>query len=459
MRESGHILLEGAPQGFDARAVAADLTEEISGVARVHHVYAWSITEERPVTTLEAEVVPGTDQHTIRDVLKSRLAERFGVGHATVEIHEKHADPAQPSSEGTKKMSGNFIIWIPVLLAAVWAAHWGAEHLSDPLKKLRRQWGFSVAAGGAFVGLAAASPEIGINTTSAIRGVGDIGLGALLGSNVLAIPMMVVTAYVATRKRGIGEKGGHEHLLQVDPQAVTVQALPYLAIISLFALLALPEPWRGLQPIDGWVLLLGYLVYVVQALMRGRKDGEDVDWKRKEKWQAAAGLGALAVGAYFTVLSTEKIVAGLGISKIIGGLFITAPVAALPEVFATWYVARSGQVTSGVTSVIGDHAVTMTLAFIPLTIVGMPIENMQLFWVTLAFVALMPALYAAFIWWGGRERGFRRWQVLLLPAVYALFVAVMVFWVQPFGQGAQGGSGTAASAQQQATSPGRSGGS
>ena len=350
-------------------------------------------------------------------------------------------------------------VWAGVLLAAVWLAHWGAEHLSDPLKKLRQQWGFSVATGGAFVGLAAASPEIGINTTSALRGVGDIGLGALLGSNVLAIPMMVVTAYLATRKSGIGENGGHHdheehrraHLLQVDRQAVTVQALPYLGIIALFALLTLPAPWRGLQPIDGWILLLGYLAYLVQALLRGRKEGEEVDWKRKEKWKAVAGVGALAAGAYFTVFSTEKIVSAIGISKIIGGLFITAPVAALPEVFATWYVARSGQVTSGVTSVIGDHAVTMTLAFIPLTIVGMPIENLQLFWVTLAFVALMPTLYAAFIWWGGRDSGFRRWQVAALPAVYALFVAVLVLWVQPFGQGAQESAGASGRQAQEGT--------
>ena len=91
-------------------------------------------------------------------------------------------------------------LWVPVLLAAVWAAHWGAEHLADRLKMLRRRWGFSVAAGGAFVGLAAASPEIGINATSVVRGVSDIGLGVMLGSNVLAIPLMVVVGYAATRK-------------------------------------------------------------------------------------------------------------------------------------------------------------------------------------------------------------------------------------------------------------------
>jgi cation:H+ antiporter len=141
-----------------------------------------------------------------------------------------------------------------------------------------------------------------------------------------------------------------------------------------------------------------------------------------------------------TVFSTEKIIGALGIPKVVGGLFITAPIAALPEVFATRSVARSGQVTSATTSVIGDHAVTMTLAFIPLTIIGTPIENLRLFWVSLAFVALMPLLYAAFLHWSGaREHGFRRWHTFALPAVYAAFVAVVVFWVQPFGQGGEPG--------------------
>ena len=43
----------------------------------------------------------------------------------------------------------------------------GGEHLAHPLKKLRRQWGFTAGAGGSFIGLAAASPEVGINITSA----------------------------------------------------------------------------------------------------------------------------------------------------------------------------------------------------------------------------------------------------------------------------------------------------
>lgn len=338
------------------------------------------------------------------------------------------------------------ILWAGVLLLAVWAAYWGAERLSDPLRKLRRQWGFSVAAGGSFLGLAAASPEIGINTTSAIRGVSDIGLGAMLGSNVIAIPIMVAVAYATTRNAPLdGGHGDHEahqreRRVPVGPGAVTVQVLPYLAILAVFAVLTLPKPWRGLQPIDGWILLIAYLAYLAHALLRGRRTGEGVEWKRTEVWTAAAGVGAGGRGLLHGFLDREHR-QGAGLPGIVGGLFITAPMAALPEAFATRSVVRSGQITSAATSVIGDHTVTMTLAFIPLTIVTTQIQDLRLFWVSLAFVALMPMLYAGFIHWGGREHGFRRWQVFAFAAAYLAFVAVVVFRVQPFGSGSssQGG--------------------
>lgn len=328
-------------------------------------------------------------------------------------------------------------IWALVLIAAVWAAHWGAEHLANPLKKLRKQWGFSVAAGGALVGLAAASPEIGINVASAVRGVADIGLGTMLGSNVIAIPLMVITAYVATRhlkKKNQDQEHDHhvkEHLLKVDPTAVTVQAIPYLIIVAIVAVLTVPEQWRGLQPVDGWIMLGVYLLYLAQALLRGKHEGDQVKWQKKEIYMAVAGLIALGVGAIFTVRATENVVSSLGISKIVGGLFITAPMAALPEVFATWSVARSGQITSGVTSVIGDHAVTLTVAFLPLALVTVPVKDFPLFITVLSFVGIVGILYAAFIHWGGpnKEHGFRRWQVIALAVVLLIYVCVVLFGV------------------------------
>jgi cobalt-zinc-cadmium efflux system protein len=84
--ESGHILLEGAPDDFDRAAVARAIEQDVPGVVRVHHVHAWSITEERPMATLQAQVAADTDTEAARLAIKNLLAREFGVGHATVEI-------------------------------------------------------------------------------------------------------------------------------------------------------------------------------------------------------------------------------------------------------------------------------------------------------------------------------------------------------------------------------------
>jgi len=86
VRHSTHILLEGAPQGFDRRAVAEYLTENIEGLVRVHHIHAWSITEKRPMATLQAEVTDDADVSSVKAAIKSDLRQRFAIEHVTVEV-------------------------------------------------------------------------------------------------------------------------------------------------------------------------------------------------------------------------------------------------------------------------------------------------------------------------------------------------------------------------------------
>ena len=103
--------------------------------------------------------------------------------------------------------------------------------------------------------------------------------------------------------------------------------------------------------------------------------------------------------------------------------------AALPEIFAVWSVTRSGQVTSAVTSVFGDHAVTLTVAFLPLALVTVPVENFPLFLTNIIFVALMPAVFAACIHWGFRKHGLKLWQVILLDSIYAAYALIIFFGI------------------------------
>ena len=84
--DSGHILLEGSPPGFDARTLTEDLRAALPYVIDVHHVHAWSISEERPMVTLHANVAADTNSSTAVREIKRTLAKHFRIRHATVEI-------------------------------------------------------------------------------------------------------------------------------------------------------------------------------------------------------------------------------------------------------------------------------------------------------------------------------------------------------------------------------------
>lgn len=86
VRDSGHILLEGAPSDLDTREIAEDIKATVADVVDVHHVHAWSISEERPMVTLHARLKQRQAPDKTVAAIKARLSERFGVSHATVEI-------------------------------------------------------------------------------------------------------------------------------------------------------------------------------------------------------------------------------------------------------------------------------------------------------------------------------------------------------------------------------------
>ena len=86
VREAGTILLEAAPAELDSRAIAADLAANVDGVADIHHLHLWSISEARRIITLHARLSPKASGDIAVGAIKARLQAQFGIDHATVEI-------------------------------------------------------------------------------------------------------------------------------------------------------------------------------------------------------------------------------------------------------------------------------------------------------------------------------------------------------------------------------------
>jgi cobalt-zinc-cadmium efflux system protein len=85
VKDAGHVLLEGTPGSMDRDEIVADMTKHFPEVREIHHVHVWSLDGSRNVATLHACLKEGTDAHGVVVAMKRRLAEKHGIGHATIE--------------------------------------------------------------------------------------------------------------------------------------------------------------------------------------------------------------------------------------------------------------------------------------------------------------------------------------------------------------------------------------
>lgn len=84
--QSAHILMEGTPRHANPEEIARDLSASVAGVSDIHHVHAWSLSSTRALVTLHATLKPGADASDTLAALKARLADRFDITHATIQI-------------------------------------------------------------------------------------------------------------------------------------------------------------------------------------------------------------------------------------------------------------------------------------------------------------------------------------------------------------------------------------
>lgn len=86
LRETSHILLEGAPPNLDVAAMVADLMKAAPGLEDIHHVQVSQITPDHPRLTMHARLREGASTEVALEALKSRLAERFSIADSTIQL-------------------------------------------------------------------------------------------------------------------------------------------------------------------------------------------------------------------------------------------------------------------------------------------------------------------------------------------------------------------------------------
>jgi len=99
MRESLHALMEGVPRGLSVESIGAEMAQ-VEGVLSVHDLHVWTLSGSR--TALSAHVVVrGMAQwDRMLVALQTRLHERFGIDHVTLQPETQERPLVRMSRRG-----------------------------------------------------------------------------------------------------------------------------------------------------------------------------------------------------------------------------------------------------------------------------------------------------------------------------------------------------------------------
>lgn len=213
------------------------------------------------------------------------------------------------------------------------------------------------------VGFGTSTPELLVSVDAAWRGVPDIALGNIVGSNIANILLIVGLSALVWPIKVMGAT------LRRDTAAMVAAAL---VLVPVFAIGQLGRLW-------GLVLVAGLAAYLIWSYLRpGDTEAEDVDVPAPASalvstlW-VICGLVALMVGARFLVDGAVNIARGYGISEAFIGLTIVAVGTSLPELATSLIAALRRQseiaigniVGSNIFNVLGILGVTALIAPIP----------------------------------------------------------------------------------------------
>ena len=100
LRRTGHILLEGVPEGLDLRRLTATLSASHPAIADVHHLHIWTLGAGRVAATLHLRLHEPQQFHSAQTAVRHLLAERHGIDHVTIQLDADNCPDRSCASPG-----------------------------------------------------------------------------------------------------------------------------------------------------------------------------------------------------------------------------------------------------------------------------------------------------------------------------------------------------------------------
>ncbi len=215
---------------------------------------------------------------------------------------------------------------IGIILVCIVAIGKGAAWLVDSASKIAQRLGVSeLVIGLTVVAFGTSAPEFGVTILAAMRGMGDISVGNIVGSNIFNLGFILGGTAII-------------HRLKTNKTVVHRDGL----FLLFGALLLTGLLWNlQLNRIEG-VVLFGLLVLYIGWLCLAKRPLESDTPAGTLHWRdpvlLLTGLGMVVGGAHYMVNSAVNLATAFGISEWVIGATVVAAGTSAPE-FATSLVA------------------------------------------------------------------------------------------------------------------------
>lgn len=295
----------------------------------------------------------------------------------------------------------------------------GAEALVEGSLKLATRMGLSpLVAGLTIVAFGTSCPELGVSVSAAMKGVPDVAIGNVLGSNIAnALLILGIGALIRPFT-------AHMALVRIE--------IPLLFSINLIALLmAVNGEISRSYGLMGPLMFVAYIFYLYRSRTNPAYCLNEGDCTKRAKngggksllfetSLAALGLVALVYGSETFLKGALRLGQLMGVPELFIGLTFAAVGTSLPEIAATVSAARRGTGDVIMGNVIGSNLANLCLV-LGLTSLVRPIPIDGIVLIRDFPVAIFSTLVLLFM--VVKKRPITRWQGLALLVAYALYIA------------------------------------
>lgn len=243
------------------------------------------------------------------------------------------------------------VVTIIILIVSLVMVVAGAEWLVDGASAIARKSGVSeFVIGLTIVGFGTSCPELVVSLTGAIKGISDIALGNVVGSNIFnTLLILGITAVISPL--AITSKNKFRDI----PVGVTVTAILCGLVI-----------YGSIGRVAGAAFILLFAAYMFYCFKTDGKDEEsDVQEKNVTLFKAIVltlvGLAFLIVGGKYFVDSAEKIARALNVSDKFIAITLLAGGTSLPELVTCIIAASRGKGQLALGNILGSNVFNILL--------------------------------------------------------------------------------------------------